>query len=130
MNEAAASVNEHSTDDSPSSALTKAQVIGWLAANLTNEVRGRERREAALARAVAIVGRLVEAVGDDARGLMPDFILDMYIGRSWELEHPVLNAEVRAHITLMERQSGRRPTFSVNGKSVSRKRTIGTRRGR
>jgi hypothetical protein len=91
--------------------ITKAQMIGWLAANLVTDVRGRERREASLERAIAVLGRFVELVGDDAVSLMPALTLDMLFGRSWAIEHAELAADVQTHITTMERKAGRRPTF-------------------
>jgi hypothetical protein len=113
-----------------STPVTTAQLIGWLASNLTSDVRGREHRKVALERAIGVLGRFVDAVGDDVQSLIPDLFLEMLIGGRWEVEHPELSAAVRAHITLMERQSGRRPTFVANGKTASRNRTVRARRGR
>ncbi|MFZ2493822.1 MAG: hypothetical protein WA208_20275 [Thermoanaerobaculia bacterium] len=120
--------HEHPTETSTQ--ITPAQMIGWLASNLTSDVRGREDRRAALERAIGVVGRFVDAIGDDFPSVMADQFLEIVIGGRWEVEHPELSAGVRAHITLMERESGRRPTFATNGKTASRSRAVSARRGR
>jgi hypothetical protein len=133
MNEQTMDATESVTDvplRESSARVTTAQMIAWLASNLTSEVRGQESRRAALERAIGVVGRFVDAIGDDFPSVMSDQFLEIVIGGRWEVEHPELSAEVRAHITLMERESGRRPTFATNGKTASRNRSVGARRGR
>ncbi len=87
--------------------ITRAQIIGWIIANLGGDVRSRARRIRFQDRALTLIGRVVDALGDDIYKLWPRLSVDLLCGGGWELDNAQFADEIRAHIAHMEKAHGR-----------------------
>lgn len=87
--------------------ITRAQIIGWIIANLGVDVRSRARRIRFQDRAVTLVGRVVDALGDNIYKVWPRMSVDLVCGGGWERDNPAFAEEIRVHIARMEKARGR-----------------------
>jgi hypothetical protein len=84
--------------------ITRAEIIGWIIANLGVDVRSRTRRVRFHHRALLVIGHIVDALGDETFKVYPRLAVDLMIGGGgWEHDNRELADRARAHIAKMEK---------------------------